>query len=59
MAVCGTVKLEGEMDSHMTDCSETGIVNRRNDKTTKTIKSTTGVFDLERLETGMVVLGMR
>jgi transposase-like protein len=39
--------LEGEMDSHMTDCSETGIVNRRNGKTTKTIKSTTGVFDLE------------
>ncbi|USQ14719.1 MULTISPECIES: IS256 family transposase [Legionella] len=39
--------LEGEMDSHMMDCSETGIVNRRNGKTTKTIKSTTGVFDLE------------
>ena len=39
--------LEGEMDSHMTDCYETGITNRRNGKTTKTIKSTTGVFDLE------------
>ncbi|MCW8400938.1 transposase, partial [Legionella sp. PATHC038] len=39
--------LEGEMDSHMTDCHETGISNRRNGKTTKTIKSTTGVFDLE------------
>lgn len=39
--------LEGEMDSHMTDCHETGISNRRNGKTTKTIKSTTGVFDLD------------
>ncbi|MCW8400269.1 hypothetical protein OQJ26_15920 [Legionella sp. PATHC038] len=27
--------LEGEMDSHMTDCHETGISNRRNGKTTK------------------------
>ncbi|KTD58163.1 transposase [Legionella sainthelensi] len=39
--------LEGEMDSHITDCSEAGIVNRRNGETTKRIKSTTGVFDLE------------
>nr|WP_244940876.1 hypothetical protein [Legionella sainthelensi] len=36
--------LEGEMDSHMTDCYETGITNRRNGKTTKTIQSTTGAF---------------
>lgn len=39
--------LEGEMDSHMNDCQDTGISNRRNGKTTKTVKSTTGVFNLE------------
>jgi transposase-like protein len=39
--------LDGEMDTHMAECHETGMPNRRNGKTTKAIKSTTGVFDLE------------
>ncbi len=39
--------LEGKMEAHLTECHESGIPNRRNGKTTKTMKSTTGIFDLE------------
>jgi putative transposase len=39
--------LEGEMDTHMEACHESGLTNRRNGKASKTIQSTSGVFDLE------------
>lgn len=39
--------LEGEMDSHLTDCREQGLPNRRNGKQTKTVKSGVGSFELE------------
>src|SRR5690606_37471462 len=39
--------LEGEMDTHITECQESGISNRRNGKTSKLMKSTSGVFDME------------
>ena len=38
--------LEGEMDAHLSDCKEEGASNRRNGKSTKTVKSSTGAFDL-------------
>lgn len=39
--------LEGEMDSHLSDCREQGLSNRRNGKQTKTVKSGVGSFELE------------
>jgi putative transposase len=39
--------LEGEMESHLSDCREQGLPNRRNGKQTKTIKSGVGSFELE------------
>lgn len=38
--------LEGEMDSHLSDCREQGLPNRRNGKQTKTVKSGVGRFEL-------------
>jgi len=38
--------LEGEMDSHLAECREEGIPNRRNGKSSKTVKSACGAFDL-------------
>lgn len=39
--------LEGEMEAHLTECHESSIPNRRNGRSTKTMKSTSGIFDLE------------
>ncbi len=39
--------LEGEMDAHIDECHELGHTNRRNGKTSKLMKSTSGIFDLE------------
>lgn len=39
--------LEGEMDSHLSDCREQGLPNRRNGKQTKTVKSGVGSFELD------------
>jgi putative transposase len=39
--------LEGEMDSHLSECREENTSNRRNGKMSKTIKSETGSFELE------------
>lgn len=39
--------LEGEMDSHLNDCHQENMPNRRNGKMSKTIKSETGSFELE------------
>jgi len=39
--------LEGEMSAHFSDCQSQGIANRRNGKTSKTVKTGTGAFDLE------------
>lgn len=39
--------LEGEMDSHLSECHEDNTPNRRNGKMSKTIKSETGSFELE------------
>ena len=39
--------LEGEMDSHLSDCKGLGESNRRNGKLKKTIKTGTGSFELE------------
>lgn len=38
--------LEGEMDSHLSDCKLENLQNRRNGKLTKTIKTDTGSFEL-------------
>jgi putative transposase len=38
--------LEGEMDSHLSDCKSDNLPNRRNGKLTKTIKTDTGSFEL-------------
>jgi transposase-like protein len=38
--------LEGEMDSHLSDCKLDNLPNRRNGKLTKTIKTDTGSFEL-------------
>jgi putative transposase len=40
------VALEGEMDAHIFECHESGISNRRNGKTSKLMKSTSGIFDM-------------
>lgn len=39
--------LEGEMDSHLTDCKDQGQSNRRNGKLKKLMKTGTGSFELE------------
>ena len=39
--------LEGEMESHLSDCKDDGNSNRRNGKAKKTVKSGTGSFELE------------
>jgi transposase-like protein len=39
--------LEGEMESHLSECHEDNTPNRRNGKMSKTIKSETGSFELE------------
>jgi len=39
--------LEGEMDTHLLDCREQGLSNRRNGKQTKTVKSGVGSFELD------------
>ena len=39
--------LEGEMSAHLSDCQSQGVANRRNGKTSKTVKTGTGAFDLE------------
>lgn len=39
--------LEGEMDAHISECQESGISNRRNGKSSKLMKSTSGIFDME------------
>jgi transposase-like protein len=39
--------LEGEMESHLSDCHKQGLPNRRNGKQTKTVKSGVGSFELE------------
>ena len=38
--------LEGEMDSHLSDCKLDNLPNRRNGKLTKTMKTDTGSFEL-------------
>lgn len=38
--------LEGEMDSHLSDCRAQGKSNRRNGKLSKTVKTATGGFEL-------------
>jgi putative transposase len=38
--------LDGEMDSHLTDCKADNTPNRRNGKLIKTMKTGTGAFDL-------------
>lgn len=38
--------LEGEMDSHLSDCRLDNLPNRRNGKLTKTMKTDTGSFEL-------------
>jgi putative transposase len=39
--------LEGEMDSHLSDCRGQGQANRRNGKLSKTMKTGSGTFELE------------
>lgn len=39
--------LDGEMESHLTDCKDLGISNRRNGKLKKIVKTGTGSFELE------------
>lgn len=39
--------LEGEMESHLADCQQEGLPNRRNGKLKKTVKTGTGAFELE------------
>ncbi len=39
--------LEGEMESHLSDCREQGQPNRRNGKQKKIVKSGVGSFELE------------
>jgi putative transposase len=38
--------LEGEMDTHLMECREDCLKNRRNGKTAKLMKSASGVFDI-------------
>ena len=39
--------LEGEMESHLSECRDQGLSNRRNGKQTKTVKSGVGSFELD------------
>src|SRR3990167_10116639 len=39
--------LEGEMESHLSECDEQGQINRRSGKTKKIVKTGTGAFELE------------
>ncbi len=39
--------LEGEMESHLSDCKDEGQANRRNGKLKKTVRTGTGAFELE------------
>jgi len=39
------------MDAHIGECHESGFSNRRNGRTSKTMKSTSGMFDLLMLRT--------
>lgn len=39
--------LDGEMDSHLSDCQLQGQLNRRNGRLSKTIKTATGSFELD------------
>lgn len=39
--------LEGEMDSHLSECKDHILSNRRNGKSKKTVKTGTGSFELE------------
>lgn len=39
--------LEGEMESHLSECEEQNQTNRRNGKAKKTVKTGTGAFELE------------
>lgn len=39
--------LEAEMDNHLSSCQEEGIENRRNGKSRKQVKHSTGTFELE------------
>jgi transposase-like protein len=39
--------LEGEMESHMSECHSSGQANRRNGKLSKTVQSESGSFSLE------------
>ena len=39
--------LEGEMEHHLALCEQDGVVNRRNGKTRKQVKSAHGTFELE------------
>jgi putative transposase len=39
--------LEGEMEAHIAESQELGLSPRRNGKTSKLMKSSSGVFDLE------------
>jgi putative transposase len=39
--------LEGEMEAHLEDCKRQSLSNRRNGKSTKVMKSDTGMFELQ------------
>ena len=39
--------LNGEMEAHLSACKEEQLGNRRNGKTQKTVKTSTGSFELE------------
>lgn len=39
--------LDGEMEAHLLECKDNSLANRRNGKTSKTVKTGTGSFELE------------
>lgn len=39
--------LDGEMEAHLSECKDEGLVNRRNGKAKKIVKTGTGSFELE------------
>ena len=39
--------LEGELDAHLNECKDEGMLNRRNGKLSKTVKTGAGSFELE------------
>lgn len=39
--------LDGEMEAHLETCEESGVANRRNGKSRKTVKTGSGSFELE------------